>query len=55
LTLIVQKCLIGSTIARKREILGEIDNVQPIPYKDLMEHKNIIKNIGSFKIPKVKV
>jgi hypothetical protein len=41
--LIVQKCLIGSTIARKREIWGEIDNVQPKPSKDLMEHKNIIK------------
>ena len=39
----VQKCLIRSTIERKREILGEIDNVQPKPSKDLMEHKNIIK------------
>ena len=29
---------------RKRKgILGEIDNVQPKPSKDLMEHKNIIK------------
>jgi hypothetical protein len=29
--MIVKKCLIRSTIARKREILGEIDNVQPKP------------------------
>jgi hypothetical protein len=27
--MIVQKCLIRSTIERKREILGELDNVQP--------------------------
>ena len=41
--MIVQKSLIRSTVARKRGILGEIDNVQPKPSKDLMEHKNIIK------------
>jgi hypothetical protein len=41
--MIVQKCLIRSTIGRKREILGEIDDVQPKPSKDLMEHRNIIK------------
>jgi hypothetical protein len=41
--MIVQKCLIRSTIGRKREILGEIDVVQPKPSKDLMEHSNIIK------------
>jgi hypothetical protein len=29
--MIVQKCLIRSTIARKREILGEIENVKPQP------------------------
>jgi hypothetical protein len=28
---------------KKKEILGEIDNVQPKPSKDFMEHKNIIK------------
>jgi hypothetical protein len=27
--MIVQKCLIRSTIERKKEILGEIENVQP--------------------------
>jgi hypothetical protein len=41
--MIVQKCLIRSTIERKREMLGEIDSVQPKPSKDLVEHKNIIK------------
>jgi hypothetical protein len=41
--MIVQKCLIRSTIGRKREILREIDDVQPKPSKDLMEHRNIIK------------
>ena len=41
--MIVQRCLIRSTIERNREILGEIDNVQPKPSKDLMEHKNIIR------------
>jgi hypothetical protein len=28
---------------KKKGILGEIDNVQPKPSKELMEHKNIIK------------
>ena len=28
---------------RKRKMLGELDNVQPKPFKYLMEHKNIIK------------
>jgi hypothetical protein len=42
--MLVQKCLIRSTIySKKKEILGERDNVQPKPSKDLMEHKNIIK------------
>jgi hypothetical protein len=39
----ISKCLLRSTIERKREILAEIDNVQPKPSKDLLEHKNIIK------------
>jgi hypothetical protein len=28
---------------KKKGILGEIDNVQPKPSKELREHKNIIK------------
>jgi hypothetical protein len=28
---------------RKRKILGGLDNVQPKPSRDPMEHKNIIK------------
>jgi hypothetical protein len=31
--MIVQKMLIRSTIERKREILGELDNVQPKPFQ----------------------
>jgi hypothetical protein len=49
---IVQKCLIRSTIERKREILGELDNVQPKPSKDLMKHKNIIKECKFIQNPK---
>jgi hypothetical protein len=45
--MIVQKCLIRRTIERKREILGEIDDVQPKPPRDLMEHKYIIKECES--------
>ena len=41
--MIVQKCLIRSTIERKGEFMGELDNVQPKPFKYPMEHKNIIK------------
>jgi hypothetical protein len=41
--MIVQKCIIRSAIGRKREILGEIDDVQPKPPRDLMEHRYIIK------------
>ena len=40
--MIVQKCLIRSN-SKKEGILGEIDNVQPKPSKDLREHTNIIK------------
>jgi hypothetical protein len=50
--MMVQKCLIRSTIERKREILGEIDNVQPKPSKDLMDHKNIIKECKFIQNPK---
>jgi hypothetical protein len=39
--------------SKKREILGEIDNVQPKPSKDLMEHKNIIKECKFIQNPKV--
>ena len=28
---------------RKRKMLGELDNVQPKPSKELKEHKNITK------------
>ena len=41
--MIVQKCLIRSTIERKGQFLGELDNVPPKPSKDLMKHKNVIK------------
>jgi hypothetical protein len=50
--MIVQKCLIRSTIERKRKILGELDNVQPKPSKDLMKHKNIIKECKFIQNPK---
>jgi hypothetical protein len=42
--MIVQKCLIRSTIGRKRGILGELDNVQLKPSKNLMKPKNVIKD-----------
>jgi hypothetical protein len=41
--MIVKKYLIRSTMGRKREILGEIDDVQPKPSRDPMEHRYIIK------------
>jgi hypothetical protein len=47
--MIVKKCLIRSTIKRKGEILGELDNVQPKPSKGLMKHKNIIKECKFFQ------
>jgi hypothetical protein len=50
--MIVQKCLIRSTIERKREILGELDNIQPKPSKDFMKHKNIIKECKFIQNPK---
>jgi hypothetical protein len=50
--MIVQKGLIRSTIERKRGILGELDNVQPKPSKDLLKHKNIIKECKFIQNPK---
>jgi hypothetical protein len=50
--MIVQKCWIRSTIERKREILGKLDNVQPKPSKDLLKHKNIIKECKFIQNPK---
>jgi hypothetical protein len=50
--MLVQKCLIRSTIERKREFFGELDNVQPKPSKDLMRHKNIIKGCKFIQNPK---
>jgi hypothetical protein len=42
--MIVQKCLNRSTMEKKKKkMLGELDNVQPKPSRDPMEHKNIIK------------
>jgi hypothetical protein len=41
--MIVQKCLNRSTMERERKMLGGLDNVQPKPSRDPMEHKNIIK------------
>jgi hypothetical protein len=37
------KILIKKHNRKKKGILGEIDNVQPKPSKELREHKNIIK------------
>jgi hypothetical protein len=37
---------------KKKEILGEIDDVQPKPSKDLIEHKNIIKECKFIQNPK---
>ena len=50
--MLVQKCLIRSTIGRKREILGEIYDVQPKPSRDPMEHRYIIKVCMFFQNPK---
>jgi hypothetical protein len=50
--MIVQKCLIRSTIGRKRGILGELDNVQLKPSKDLMKPKNEIKDYKFIQDPK---
>jgi hypothetical protein len=52
--MIVQKCLNKSTKERKRKMLGELDNVQPKLFKYPKEHKNIIKNVSSFKNSKDK-
>jgi hypothetical protein len=50
--MIVQKCLIRSTIGRKRRILGELDNVQLKPSKNLMKPKNEIKDYKFIQDPK---
>jgi hypothetical protein len=50
--MIVQKCLIRSTIGRKRGILGELDNVQLKPSKNLMKPKNEIKDYKLIQDPK---
>ena len=42
--MIVQKYLIRSTIGRKRGNLGELDNVQLKPSKNLMKLKDVIKD-----------
>jgi hypothetical protein len=50
--MIVQKCLIRSTIGRKRGILGELDNVQLKPSKNLMKPKDVIKYCKFIQNPK---
>jgi hypothetical protein len=50
--MIVKKCLIRSTIGRKRGILGELDNVQLKPSKNLMKPKNEIKDYKLIQDPK---
>jgi hypothetical protein len=50
--MIVQKCLIRSPIGRKRRILGELDNVQQKPYKNLMKPKGVIKDCKFIQNPK---
>jgi hypothetical protein len=50
--MIVQKCLIRSTIGGKRGILGELDNVQLKPSKNLMKPKNEIKDYLFIQDPK---
>jgi hypothetical protein len=47
-----QKCLIRSTIGRKRRILGELDNVQLKPSKNLMKPKDVIKDCKFIQNPK---
>jgi hypothetical protein len=37
---------------KKRGILGELDNVQPKPSKNLMKHKNVIKECKFIQDPK---
>jgi hypothetical protein len=50
--MILQKCLIRSTIGRKWGILGELDNIQLKPSKNLMKHKIIIKECKFIQNPK---
>jgi hypothetical protein len=50
--MIVQKCLIRSTIGRKRGILGELDNVHLKPSKNLMKPKDVIKDCKFIQNPK---
>jgi hypothetical protein len=50
--MIVQKCLIRSTIGRKRGILGELDNVHLKPSKNLMKPKDVIKDFKFIQNPK---
>jgi hypothetical protein len=50
--MIVQKYLIRSTIGRKRGILGELDNVQLKPSKNLMKPKDVIKDCKFIQNPK---
>ena len=53
--MIVQKYLIRSTIRRKWGILGELDNVQLKPSKNLMKPKNEIKDYKFIQDPKMKI
>jgi hypothetical protein len=50
--MIVQKYLIRSTIGRKMEILGELDNVQLKPSKNPIKPKDVIKDCMLFQNPK---
>jgi hypothetical protein len=50
--MIVQKYLIRSTIGRKMEILGELDNVQLKPSKNPIKPKDVIKDCTFFHNPK---
>ena len=50
--MIVQKYLIRSTIGRKMGILGELDNVQLKPSKNLMKPKDVIKDCKFIQNPK---
>jgi hypothetical protein len=50
--MIDKKCLIRSTIGRKRGILGELDNVQLKPSKNRMKPKDVIKDCNFIQNPK---
>jgi hypothetical protein len=53
--MIVQKYLIRSTIGRKGGILGELDNVQLKPSKNLMKPKDVAQEVVQEPAPKTAI